>query len=120
MTSEDRTPIPVTSTGVDVSSVLTTPADTVTFTAAGNRDFLRITNGGSEMTVTVVCTTDCNIGLAKSAHNFVMTIPAVTGDKIYSIPNIQHYIDVTTGKVTMNFSRTSDVRLGIFEVPAYL
>lgn len=117
MTSENRTPTAITSTGI--AQTLTTPADTVTFIPSGNRDLIRIANTGAEMTCTVTCLAECSMGLDTPEHDFVMTVPATTGDKTYIIPNIDHYINTVTGKISLVFSRTSSVTLGIFEMPAY-
>lgn len=84
--------------------------------STNDRDFIRIVNTGTTMTVTAACHLACDMGCT-TAHNFTIVIPATTGDLTFVVPYIDHYVDPDTGLVTLTYSGGT-ATIGLFRMPA--
>ena len=102
-----------------VAYALAQPTNTnVKFLISPLRDVIHVSNTtGGPITVTVTPITtvgDCDMG---GTHNFVQTIAATTGYKMFTIPYADKYTD-SDGYVTMVFSSVATgVTAGIFRMP---
>jgi hypothetical protein len=124
MTAQTITVVPITTTGVAQATTAITEA-TATFTPTGNRDFIVIQSVSGTVSATAVATLACNMPLACTAspcndagmHDFKMEV--TTGlTKTFYIPYMDHYIDSTTGKVTLTCTPTdNNLKIGILRMP---
>lgn len=106
-----QTPLVATGVQTEAASVLATPTGTpVTFTPSADNDLIVIKNSGTVVTVTATCKTPCSMpsvcnvsGATNDAglHDFVMSCTSTQGELMFKIPYLDHYIDPTTGKISL-------------------
>ena len=116
-----RVPTQVVATGVVEETSITDPTGTsLTFTPNANKDFIVInTTTTGTVTATVVAKSNCDMG---HLHDFVMAVTSISNaftEKMFVIPQIDHYVDPATGLVTINFDSGMQANgsIGIFEMP---
>lgn len=124
MTAQTLTPVAITTTGITQTPVAITEA-TATFTPTGNRDIIVVQSVSGTVSATAVCEMACNMPLSCTAspcndagmHDFKME--CLTGvTKTFYIPYIDHYINSTTGKVTLTCTPTdNNLKIAILRAP---
>jgi len=127
MTSEVKTPTPLTSVGI--AQALVEPDDTEQFYSAGqNREFIVLASSSGTVTATVTCMAPCNMPDACNVsggtddagmHPFVMSVSSGSSPKTFVIPYIDHYQDPNNSNIiTITFSNKANTTFGIFKMPA--
>jgi hypothetical protein len=119
MTTETRVPTDLTHDGAydGIALTTTTPADTVKFVPAGNRDFIVLKSTTGTITGTVACVSSCSMGVNTPTHDFVMSVGSGL-TKAFVIPYLEHYKNLSDGTVSIVINTKANAEIGIFRMPA--
>jgi hypothetical protein len=124
MTAQELTPYALDTIGVKQATyIVQATQDTATYTPERGRDFVVILSSSGTVTVTATCVAPCDMPLScpspgdEGLHAFVMTAAVADGETTYVIPYIEHYINATSGLVTLTFSDKTNTKIGIFRLP---
>jgi len=134
MVNQTIVPTPLTSAGVARESYIAQPTEAdVVYTPKGNKNIITIGSSSGTVTVTAQAVIPCNMPLAcyqgsgaglpndHGLHNFVMSVTSSGSyvEEDFVLPYIDHYVDPTTGNVTLvcDAGMQANGKIGIFEMP---